>query len=199
MATGQGGRLVAYAVHMLVNVVLVGLVVLAVWNVPPRGAEGTDADAAALEESIGEFEEAVASGARKVGEVTEQQINAYLASRLAQARESRMEGLSGIGIDILAVAIGPEKISLAVSTRWGGIVGKQISYEVEFVPKVRNSRLRFVPLQGCIGKLPLSRAGASWLGRKLGKVFTESRRELGIFERISTFDLGSGKVTIGVN
>jgi hypothetical protein len=169
--------------------------VLLLHKAPPPAVETSPQAAARAEEKIAQVEQAVASGQPATLRMDEPELNSYLASHLDLAPDS--EPATPSDVEQVRSAVKDVKVQLIGDRVKAYVVfdlhGKDMTLQLEGKLGASDGYLRFDPLSGQIGSLPIPQSSLKTAVKRMMKS-PENREKLRLPADVADLRIENGEV-----
>lgn len=184
--------------RVLRSVVLVALLTvlgLLLWPTTPAGQRGTEGDSTRLRAKLTSLHEAMSHNRFLAGEITEAELNAYLAVLLKNTAAQDPEGARAgrLTTQSIVISVEPNAMVVHILAGWGPL---KLSYEVVGTPRLSEAGFGFEVASTRLGHLPMPGASRAWLAERLSGVFANLNEERRILENLALIELKEQKMRV---
>jgi uncharacterized membrane protein len=191
IVSGMLSRLIRF----VVLVALLTVLGLLLWPTKPVGQAGTEGDSTRLRAKLTSLHEAISINRFLAGEITEEEVNAYLAALLKHTGERQPEGAPArrLTTQSIVISVAPESMVVHILAGWGPLA---LSYEVVGSPVLTDAGFGLVVATTRLGHLPMPGASRAWLAARLSGVFANLSEERHILDHLALIELKEQKVRV---
>ncbi|MFH0907232.1 MAG: zinc ribbon domain-containing protein [bacterium] len=185
---------VGKTVKMGVTLVIIGLLVMILKPAKPTGMPGTLQDAQRMNQKLRAMKAAILDEKPVVHEVSEKEVNGYLAEILKRRDETPTTGVKNpVKMRVINVHFSPERIHAVIHVAIGPIT---LSYSVVGQPARKDHQFTIKPDSVKLGFLPLPSVAGDWIAGRLAAMFSKLGNEKALLDQVSNMQLGDGQVIV---
>ncbi len=177
-------------VSNLITLFLLVCITLTLWPAAEIGVTGDDADRRSYLRKVDGLIAAIEENRRMVATFDEQELNAFMADRVARLRETAAQ------VQYAGVSLSSELIKLQLKTKVGPIsLTRSLSGRV----LLEDNDFSFEIEKSSVGVLPLPRSIGKFLAPGFERFFSGLEPELMVVDRMSRIETVEGRVRLMVN
>jgi hypothetical protein len=192
-ARSSGGliRALNRGIRFLVAAALLIAIIMALRPAVPTGSDGTLQDAQRLRQKLGLLKGAALDGRAISQNLSELEINGYLAELVTQVQQAESDRYR---LRRINMAMGSGRIVVLLATSIGPMA---LTYELTGTPsRGADRRFAFALHRVRLGHLPMPGAMGNWLAGRAYSVFSRMEDERDLLDRMDAIEVGQGELAV---